>query len=101
MKNKLPLLAIALTLVLSGCTTMHFDNGNMAKSGATQKWHHNFAFALYEASAPVALDNECSNKNWASVKTELTFINGLASGAVNVLGPIWYPKTVDVSCEAK
>lgn len=86
-------------LVLSGCTTIHFDNGDEpVGTGSAGKWHHNFALALYEASAPVNLEQECAGKQWSSVKTEVTFINGLASGVVNSLAPIWYPKTVQVSC---
>ena len=88
-----------LVLLLSGCTTIHFDNGD--EPGGTEnagKWHHNFALDLYEASAPVNLKQECAGKQWTSVKTEVTFINGLAGGVVNTLAPIWYPKTTQVTC---
>jgi hypothetical protein len=63
-----------------------------------QEWHHNFALSLYEASEPVNLNSECRDMTWTSVKTERTFINGLAQ-VVNVFAPIWYPKTVEVSCK--
>lgn len=93
------IMTATFVLLLSGCTTIHFDNGN--EPGGTEnagKWHHNFALALYEASPPVNLEQECAGEQWTSVKTELTFVNGLASGVVNYLAPIWYPKTVQVSC---
>lgn len=86
-------------LLLSACTTIHFDNGD--EPGGTEnagEWHHNFALDLYEASAPVNLEQECAGTQWTSVKTEVTFINGLAGTAVNTLAPIWYPKTTQVSC---
>ncbi|MBA6357970.1 MULTISPECIES: Bor/Iss family lipoprotein [unclassified Colwellia] len=98
MKNIL--LGVLCVTLFSGCSTIHFDKGDQVKSNqTTQLWHHNFALSLYEGSPVVDLQNECGNTPWASVKTELTFINGLASGAVNMLGPIWYPKTVEVSCK--
>ena len=98
MKNIL--LIILCVTFFSGCSTIHFDKGEQVNSSKTkQLWHHNFAFALYEGSSPVNLQKECGNVPWASVKTELTFINGLASIAGNTLGPIWYPKTVEISCK--
>lgn len=92
----------ALTVLLSACSTIHFDrnNANSATSQTYQQWHHNFAFALYEGSKPVNLVEICPNGTWQSVQTEVSFINGLASLPVNFFGPIWYPKTVDVSCAA-
>ncbi len=93
------IMSAVFVLLLCGCTTIHFDNGDApgGTEGAGQ-WHHNFGLDLYEASAPVNLEQECAGKQWTSVKTELTFINGLAGGAVNFLAPIWYPKTVQVTC---
>lgn len=89
-----------ITILVSGCTTIHFDNGDVDSGTSVQEmWHHNYLFAVVEGSAPVNLKNECGEKEWASVKTELTFINGLASNVVNLLGPIWYPKTVEVQCQ--
>ena len=46
----------------------------------------------------IKVEEECGDKEWSSVKTELTFINGLVSGIVNFVAPVWYPKTVEVSC---
>lgn len=93
------LLAIA-AIALSGCTTIHFDNGaNPTMGQTTEKWHHNAVLALIEVSDPVNLESECAGQEWSSVQTELTFINGLVSGLVNVIAPVWYPKTVTVNCK--
>lgn len=93
-------LLILIALLSTGCTTIYFDNGEGTASGAkTEKWHHNVALALVEVSEPVVLAEECQNEDWASVKTELTFINGLAATVGNVFGPLWYPKTVTVECK--
>jgi hypothetical protein len=98
MKNIL-LCALCLTF-FTGCSTIHFDKGEQVNAKQTsQLWHHNFALSLYEGSPVVDLQQECAFTPWASVKTELTFINGLAGSAVNMLGPIWYPKTIEVSCK--
>lgn len=89
-------------LLLTGCTTIHFDNGEEVQGiAAADKWHHNFFFDLYEASAPVNLETECADREWSSVKTELTFLNVLARSAVNWLAPIWYPKVVETTCKKK
>jgi hypothetical protein len=97
--KKILLSALCITL-FSGCSTIHFDKGEQVNTKHTsQLWHHNFALSLYEGSSVIDLQKECGQTPWASVKTELTFINGLAGGAVNMLGPIWYPKTVEISCK--
>ena len=94
------MLLITAALVVSGCTTIHFDNGQQAEASTINvaKWHHNLAFALYEYSEPVNLDAECGSAPWVSVKTEQTFVNGLAASATNIIAPIWYPKTVELTC---
>jgi hypothetical protein len=99
-ENEMKKVFLAISILLSGCTTIHFDNGSIDTNAQVQeKWHHNYLFALIEGSAPINLENECEDKEWSSVKTELSFINVLASFPVNLLGPIWFPKTVDISCE--
>lgn len=92
---------LLLIAPLSACTTIHLENGNQAQfsnSAKSEKWHHNFAYGLYEHSKPVDLNKACNDKTWTKVTTELTFINGLAASVVNSLGPIWYPKTVTIEC---
>ena len=92
---------LSAVILLSGCTTIHFDRNSTLDLNATktEAWHHNALLALVEVSDPVNLKEQCGDQTWTSVKTELTFINGLASGIINTLtAPIWYPKTVEVSC---
>ncbi|MCD1597931.1 Bor family protein [Rheinheimera aquimaris] len=93
-------LSAALCVVLNACSTIHFDRNTdkQAESVTYQQWHHNFFFALYEGSKPVNLVEICQQQDWQSVKTEVSFLNGLATTVVNYVAPIWYPKTVDVSC---
>ena len=102
MKVKFSLFVVVL-LFVSGCTRIHFDNGTPAtvatNSSTNESWHHNFALSLYESSEPVDLQQRCANKEWRSVTTEVSFVNGLAGSAVNIVGPIWYPKTVTVKCD--
>lgn len=100
MKAKLILCALA-ALFTQGCTQIYFDNGTVSDVQNTQKsrsWHHNWAIDLYESTDPVNLQARCRNGQWQSVKTEKTFLNGLAGSAANQVLPIWYPKTVTVEC---
>ena len=98
--NIKPLSLCLILFTLSACTTIHFDNGEDAESlTKTKQWHHNVALDLVEVSDSVNLERRCQSMEWASVKTELSFLNGLARLAVNWLAPIWYPKTVEVSCK--
>ena len=92
--------SLLLLGALSGCTTIYFDKGKDTRSTAvSEQWHHNFALGLYEGSAPVSLKQACGDKSWVSVKTEESFLNGLAGSAASFFLPIWYPKTVEVSCK--
>ena len=92
---------ILAMVLLSGCTTKTFQNGaDSNRQFSTERWHHNVALALVEVSDPVSLERECYNKEWDNVQTQLTFVNGLASWAVNTFTlPLWYPKTVSVACK--
>jgi hypothetical protein len=102
MKMRAVLISTLLFMV-SGCTTIHLDNGEIVSADrVAEKWHHNAVLGgVVEVSDPVNLKSECGNGEWTSVKTELTFINGFASGLVNAFIPIftWHPKTVEVSCK--
>ncbi|NRB37053.1 MAG: hypothetical protein HRU20_01140 [Pseudomonadales bacterium] len=97
MKKTIALLALAL----SGCTSIHFDNGADLTQDTTpiEQWHHGWALDLYEGSEPVNIQQECHGQEWTTVKTELTFLNGFSSTVANLLAPIWYPKTVTISCQ--
>lgn len=92
-------LLLFFIIFTSGCTTLHFDNGQQQEASVTkEEWHHNVVLALFEVSDPVNLKEECGDKQWTSVQTELTFANGFVSTLVNIFLPVWYPKTVEVSC---
>lgn len=89
------------SILLTGCHTIHFDKNQPSSSAAVEneKWHHNWAFDLYEGSSPVNPKERCGDKQWSSVKTELSFVNGLAGNVGTMILPLWYPKTASVSCE--
>ncbi|RUO23911.1 hypothetical protein CWE09_12225 [Aliidiomarina minuta] len=97
MKKMITAAAVALTL--SACSTIHFDRDDTAvTSPEVSQWHHNFVLALYEASDPVDLNYACrgEDKQWSTVRTEQSFVNGLAGSFTYAL---WSPKTVAVTCE--
>lgn len=94
-------IALIIALCLSGCTTIHFDNGTDVSGLANaQKWHHIGIISLVEFSAPVNLESECGNKEWSSVQTQLTPINMLAGFVAGLIVPgVWSPKSVEVTCK--
>ena len=107
-----------LALLATGCSTIQFNNTGansdeslgLEKNGLnndplTSSWHHNIVLSLIEITDPVDLAAECeagsgSESEWATVKTENTFINGLAGLVVNAVLPLnlWTPMTVEVDC---
>ena len=115
---KLKLFIIMLALVVTGCSTIQFNNEGartnesleLEKNGLNNKpltssWHHNIVLSLIEVTDPVDLAAECQagdglNSEWATVKTENTFLNGLAGFVVNAFLPLnlWTPMTVEVDC---
>ncbi|TMP74080.1 hypothetical protein [Pseudoalteromonas sp. S1608] len=100
--KKLTVLAASLVILsTTGCTNIHFDNGEYTASetaNKTKQWHHNFGLGLYEGSDAINLSQTCADGQWQSVHTYKSFVNGLAEMAVNEVGPVWYPKTVEVDC---
>ena len=101
MKNTAQLMLGVAFIALTGCTNIHFDNGqydDLATNHKSEQWHHNFAAALYEGSDTVVLSDVCPDSQWQSVHTYKSFSNGVAELVVNEVGPAWYPKTVEVSC---
>ncbi len=91
-------------VLLSGCSTMYFDNGPPKPTSIKEsRWHHVMFLALMEVSSPVDLNGHCkaegSQGEWISTKNELTFLNWLASLPVNLFLPIWFPWTVEYRCE--
>ena len=100
-------LLILLTILISGCVSIHFDNGSIANNSSVsdnketiEKWHHNLFFYTWEVSDPVNLSKLCNNSEWESVKTEISFLNALPIFPQQILNlPIWYPKTVTILCK--
>lgn len=94
------LLILLPMILLVGCHTIHFDKAEPSTSSVQyEQWHHNWAYDLFEGSSPVKPDEKCGDKEWNSVKTERSFINGIAGVVGTMVLPIWYPKTASVSCE--
>ena len=100
-------LLILLSILICGCTKMHFDNGPILNNSSVsdnketiEKWHHNFLFDSWEVSDSVNLSKHCNNSEWESVKTEISFLNALSRFPQEILQlPIWYPKTVTILCK--
>ena len=89
-------LLVALAILLAACSTIYFHNGQpAAKQTTIHRTHHIMAFDLVEVSPPVDLRQECAGHDWRSVKSEVTFVNGLVAAFTE---PIYGPWTVGVSC---
>ena len=95
------LIAFIVILLVSGCTTIHFDQAEPIvkdSSNSHSAWHHNMVLSLVEVSEPVDLQAQCGSSEWASVTTETSFWNGLVQ-AIPYMSWIWTPKTVTVQCQ--
>ncbi len=87
----------AASLLLCGCSVMHFQNGTVEPtSRPIEKWHHNVAYSLLEISKPIDLKAACSAGTWSMITTQETFITGLAGNADNVLTGILVPGGIDI-----
>ena len=95
--NSLRIAIAALVITTVGCSSITFDNQVDASDGTDsyEKWHHIWAFDLYEGSKPVNLKTGCSGKDWQSVTTETSFLNGFTEIFTS---PVWHPETVSVNC---
>ena len=100
-------LLILLSILICGCTKMHFDNGPILNNSSVsdnketiEKQHHNFFADSWEVSDPVNLSKHCNNSERESVKTEISFLNALSRFPQGILKlPIWSPKTVNILCK--
>ena len=98
-------LLLAGAVVVSGCSTMYFDNGPAKPTSIKERrWHHVMFLGLMEVSSPVDLNGHCkaegSQGEWTSTKNEVTFLNWLASLPFNFFLPgLWSPWTVEYQCE--
>jgi hypothetical protein len=86
--------------LLSGCSVMHFKNGDVEAEGRPiERWHHNVAYSLYELSKPVDMKALCDDKQWSMVTTKETFITGLAGSADSfIYVDLWDPQMVEYYC---
>lgn len=91
------------------CQTIHYTNNSQVPlEYEHSKWHHIALAGLLELSEPVNPSQVCSKKNWKAVRTQMGFLNGLASSLVQL--PLYYlsnttipftiysPQTVSISC---
>ena len=106
MINKKTQIWLIFSILISGCTTMHFDNGLLSQKSSkldritSEKWHHNFFFDSWEISDSVNLNNECIESEWESIKTETSFLNAISRIPLEILKiPLWYPRTVTIICK--
>lgn len=90
---------ISICALTSACTTIVFDNGPPAPSGVgtiTQRHHGGGIFELVEFSAPKNLESICAGKNWRSITTEMSFLDGLIRQIVPA--GIYSPRTTYTQC---
>lgn len=124
MKTHRLLLLAALLAATTGCFKIRYiTNSPSEATPALERWHHNAIAGLWEISNPVNVTEACP-QGFAEVRNETTFLNWLASTAVQgaVSTPIylatsrtdaatgittggyflpiqlWSPQTVSVTC---
>lgn len=80
-----------MTVVLSGCSTMHFTQ-NVSTQRSSQNnnpedvkshWHNTTLNGMVEISHPVNLYKECEGQPWQQVTVEFGPLTGLTTIAVN------------------
>jgi hypothetical protein len=82
MNNHRLLLLAALLVATSGCYRIRYITNTPAESTpASERWHHNAIAGLWEISDPVNVTQICP-QGYAEVRNEVTFLNWLASTAV-------------------
>jgi hypothetical protein len=89
----------SVVLVFSGCYRLTFDNGPLPQNEAEhphREWHHIGIIRLVEFSDPVDLYERCKGKEWTSVETELTFIQGVI--AFLPYNYVYHPREVEWAC---
>lgn len=106
--NKKLFPALLAGLCFTGCSVMHFKNGDVKSEGHVQeKWHHNAAYSLWEVSPVVNIGSLCPEKEWSMVTTKDTFLTGLAGSADEVLTSavlkgfsvdLWDPQLIEWNC---
>lgn len=92
---KLFIYSIFTLLLVSGCSTMYFDNGAADNSTEYSQWHHVGIIRLVEFSEPVQTSKVCSKSDWSTIKVEKSFIHGLVT---NISWGLYDPWNVEYSC---
>lgn len=90
---------LAACTLTSACTTIVFDNGPQtapAQAPIEQRHHGGGIFELVEFSQPKNLESICSGKNWRSITTEMSFLDGLIRQIVPA--GIYAPRTTYTKC---
>ncbi|MDB5105751.1 MAG: hypothetical protein JWP91_3440 [Fibrobacteres bacterium] len=110
MKN-LVLAATLSGLCLTGCSVMHFKNGDVASAGHVQeKWHHNGILSLMEFSPVINMKTLCPEKSWSMITTKDTFLTVLAGSVDDVVTAgiargasvdLWNPQAIEWFCGAE
>jgi hypothetical protein len=113
MIKKASLLALlAAAVLLTGCSTIHFENGpvtpdpvpdqgfswtmglfdddpslqyDTASSLRYRRWYHHAIFSIAELSNPLQTGIECSGLDWNQITTEVTFWDFVAGLVDNAL----------------
>jgi hypothetical protein len=89
---------VLASALISGCYTTRIVSGVAPKTVAPMaqdRWHHSVVVGIAEISPPVDLDAMCTNRDWAEIKEELTFLNGVVTAGT---GGIYTPRTYTLSC---
>ncbi len=83
--------ALVVTLALSGCFKISFQNGPQQPSQSFKQgeWHHDGVLGLVEFSDPVDLHERCDGRAWNTIKTHKTFVQGLVGGLTYSLYTPW------------
>jgi hypothetical protein len=77
-KSLFPALAAVVLFVFTGCSKIYFHNGDTSAANVPPSSFHHIGFLeLVEFSPAVDLKAACGEKDWETVRTELTFLAGV------------------------
>lgn len=80
------------------CSTIYFHKGADTGTDVGPDQFHHIMLVAIEVSEPVNLKKRCDDEEWATVKTEQTFLTGLVHGFV---APLYTPWGVAWKCKQK
>ncbi|WP_449287050.1 hypothetical protein [Marinobacter sp. PE14] len=96
-----------ITLLVGGCTVIHFDNGERPAENAKKftQWHHSFVFETIEGSNFIDPAESCKSSEWRSVKIEHAYSSVIATsllwesaGASALVSGLWMPRAINIYC---